>query len=71
MLKVSIGMHTLDLIFSCVNEKITVCVSCCAYVPQQSNANDILGDAISDEENIILDVVRAVADLRLGLYAKY
>jgi len=62
-------MHTSGLIFSCVNETITLYVCCCAYVPQQNNANDILGDAASDKENIIMDVVRAAADLRLGLYA--
>lgn len=64
-------MHTLSLIFSCVNETITQYVSCCAYVPQQNKANDILGDAISDKENIIMDIVGASADLRLGLYAKH
>lgn len=64
-------MHTLDLIFSCVNETMTLYVSCCAYVPQQNNTNDILGDAVSDKENIFMDVVGAAADLRLGLYAKH
>ena len=64
-------MHTSSLIFSCVNETIALYVSCCAYVPHQNNANDILGDAISDKENIIMDLVGAAADLRLGLYAKH
>ena len=50
---------------------MTLYVSCCAYVPQQNNTNDILGDAVSDKENIFMDVVGAAADLRLGLYAKH